>query len=159
MVNFAFIYTSFLINSVMSAPRARPQGFKTNTRKIILDSVRKGKQVIRDRDRVAPSRTIDNATFVFRWLSTKLKNKDIIVLYFSQSKEPQYEYYYEDQYDSSEPQDDGKEYYYVYFDDNGYEQTYEYYDEYKNDQDESGDYQYYEYKENNNPNLDYYNYS
>merc|ERR1712029_807227 len=52
------------------------------------DSVRKGKQVIRDRDRVAPSRTIDNATFVF-----------------SQSKEPQYEYYYEDQYDSSEPQD------------------------------------------------------
>ena len=62
MMKFAFIYTSFVINTVMFVPHVKPQGFKTDTRKIIMANVRKGKQIIRDRDRVAPHRTIDNAT-------------------------------------------------------------------------------------------------
>ena len=62
MEKFAFIYTSFVINTVMSVPHAGPQGFKTDTRKIIMASVRKGKQIIKDRDRVAPHRTVHNAT-------------------------------------------------------------------------------------------------
>ena len=38
--------------------------------------MRKGKQIIRDRDRVAPHRTIDNATsLILRWFHKKLAGK------------------------------------------------------------------------------------